>query len=215
GDCTIAVADECVHVVRTYAQRRLLRKASDALIWIRTLGIGMAWHRALEDFIRRRMSRRHMPNSMKRLKQMLASTCGTAIVDDAGHPALWQACSQGNAEQALYEYASILRAAPWGRGTTIEYIVNVLLPLGYALMLNSSKPCQAQYVLDWYWTLPAAQRYAELQRQFPLIEQQYVWQQQGLLEYMRVCTVPYARSTLHAVAAHSSADMVITLFDRV
>lgn len=38
----------------------------------------------------------------------------------------------------------------------------------------------------WFWSITSLQTYGVLTRQFPHISQEYLWQQQGMLEYRRM-----------------------------
>jgi len=70
-----------------------------------------------------------------------------------------------------------------GKGTRLELMLNVLLPMALAEASEEQK----NLLLMWFWSLKAPHRYGTLARRFPTLPQQYVWQQQGMLEYLREC----------------------------
>jgi hypothetical protein len=83
-----------------------------------------------------------------------------------------------------------------GKSTRTELVVNVLLPLLLAL----STPEQHSAALAWFWSLPSANRYTVLNQRFPHIPQEYIWQQQGMLEYLTELR-PTSRSSPHTPTA--------------
>ncbi len=67
-----------------------------------------------------------------------------------------------------------------GAGTRLELMVNAIFPLVLALARSE----QRSAVLAWFWSLPAKNTYSLLVKRFPHLPQQFVWQQQGMLEYV-------------------------------
>ncbi len=69
-----------------------------------------------------------------------------------------------------------------GASVRRELVVNVILPVAMAMA-----PLPARVpLLQWYWSTKAVGPYGPLVRRFPTIDQTYVWQQQGLLECVRI-----------------------------
>lgn len=62
-----------------------------------------------------------------------------------------------------------------------EIFLNCLFPLTIA-MTNDDKRMEA---FSWFWSVKALHPYGILSRQFPTIPQDFLWQQQGMLEYRR------------------------------
>lgn len=62
-----------------------------------------------------------------------------------------------------------------------EIVVNVILPVCCAL----ANDAQRIALLQWYWSVRAVHPYGLLTRRFPHQDQAYVWQQQGMLEWLR------------------------------
>ncbi len=66
-----------------------------------------------------------------------------------------------------------------GNGLKFEILVNAILPSLYSFYQDRS------ILLDWYYKVLAKNKYAKLKKRFPHIPQNYVWQQQGMLELLR------------------------------
>jgi len=62
-----------------------------------------------------------------------------------------------------------------------EIITNVLLPIMFCVA-NSAKKSE---LLLWYWSAKTKTKYGILEREFPLIKQEYIWLQQGMLEFLK------------------------------
>jgi hypothetical protein len=62
-----------------------------------------------------------------------------------------------------------------------EIVLNCVLPLALCFAKEESR-------IDlflWYWSTPALQSYGILKRKFPEFQQKFLWQQQGMLEYLK------------------------------
>jgi hypothetical protein len=68
-----------------------------------------------------------------------------------------------------------------GTGLRTEILINCVLPL--ALCLGEAK--SRMKLLEWYWSAKAINNYGILDRKFETLSQSYVWQQQGMLEYLK------------------------------
>jgi hypothetical protein len=68
-----------------------------------------------------------------------------------------------------------------GKGLRVEILINCILPL--SLCLSDTK--NRVKLLEWYWATKSINTYGLLSRRFPDLSQDYVWQQQGMLEYLR------------------------------
>lgn len=68
-----------------------------------------------------------------------------------------------------------------GSGLRTEILINCVLPL--ALCMAETK--QRVQLLEWYWSAKSINRYGILKRRFEDLSQSFVWQQQGMLEYLK------------------------------
>lgn len=73
------------------------------------------------------------------------------------------------------------RIAHEGRSLRRELVTNVVVPMSLARATLT----QRVTLLQWYWMTRAHRRYAGLVRRFPGMRQDYIWQQQGMLELQR------------------------------
>lgn len=62
-----------------------------------------------------------------------------------------------------------------------EIIINCIIPM--AICVSNEKDRIS--IFSWYWSTPALNTYGVLKRKFPIIRQNYIWQQQGMLEYIK------------------------------
>lgn len=83
-----------------------------------------------------------------------------------------------------------------GKGLRIEILINCILPL--ALCLGETK--NRVKLLEWYWSTKAINYYGILDRRFEKLSQSYVWQQQGMLEYLK------DYGTKHKITAEAIQD---------
>jgi hypothetical protein len=73
------------------------------------------------------------------------------------------------------------RIAEEGAGLRREIILNVILP---AALTQADEEARINLFV-WYWSVQSLNKYGVLTRKFPELPQNYLWQQQGMLEYMR------------------------------
>lgn len=79
------------------------------------------------------------------------------------------------------ECADRTRISLEGAALRREIVVNVILPVSCARARND----QRAVLLQWYWAARSIHSYGILRRRFPSQDQSFVWQQQGMLEFMR------------------------------
>lgn len=171
--------------------------------------------RLLSDFCQRRLQTKHLPKGIALL---------LGILDQPDHPdiapflCVIAAPLSEESGLATTAIAQILKKSVFGKGTTCEIVVNILLPILYALNELANNKSASNALLHWFWGIRAANRYAHLQRKFPHLPQRYVWQQQGLLEYeteighQEKNAVNRIQQGVQAFAAHSNGEMVMTFF---
>ncbi len=62
-----------------------------------------------------------------------------------------------------------------------EIVLNCILPLALAFAEEQARI----NLFLWYWSTPALNSYGVLNRKFPELTQNFLWQQQGMLEYIK------------------------------
>lgn len=78
-------------------------------------------------------------------------------------------------------HAELRRIAHEGRSIRRELMINVIVPM----CLARASVQQRVILLQWYWMTRAHRPYAGLDRRYPGMRQDYIWQQQGMLELQR------------------------------
>ena len=69
----------------------------------------------------------------------------------------------------------------FGEHLKLELLTNVILPFSFCVAKNKVKTA----ILLYYLTKKSKEKYGILQRKFPQIQQEFIWQQQGMLEYLK------------------------------
>jgi hypothetical protein len=77
--------------------------------------------------------------------------------------------------------SELQRIAVEGRSLRREILMNVIYPCCCAVASDA----HLVVLFQWFWSVPSIHHYAALRRRFPGFDQSYMWQQQGLLEYVR------------------------------
>ena len=202
-------------VVRDFALQRFTRKAEYAKALLERQIPEEVFMRLLSDFCQRRLQTKHLPKGIVSL---------LGILDQPEHPDIaaflrvFTAPLSKKSDETKAAISQILTSSVFGKGTTCEIVVNILLPMLYALNELAKNKSTSSALLHWFWSLRAANQYAHLQRKFPHLPQRYVWQQQGLLEYETEIgcqernAVSRDRQGIQAFAAHSNGEMVMTFF---
>lgn len=126
-------------------------------------------------------------------------------------------------ERITYALSHLLecRINTEGAGTRQELVVNVVLPLAIALCRyssgkHSSTLWHEQTLWSWYFELESHNFYTPLKERFPAVSQAFVFEQQGLLQYLaELAPVQSAKPALqhiHAISAHLEGEYIVTLY---
>lgn len=159
--------------LQDFAYARLMRKSGRASELCESRGISVALEWMYLDFSQRATQQRRRPNSQARIAKAeqtilsIHSSLRTTLVSDS--------CEIGNVLQSTFEHF----VSSSGVSTATELMTNVILPTLFALLPDVGRDA----LLLWYWQLPASSVYGMLRRRFPYIPQDFVWQQQSMLEY--------------------------------
>lgn len=198
-------------ILRDYARQRFVRKSEYAKAALGLYDTKTAYMRLLDDFCQRRLQKKHSPKGIRTLASFLNQSENAAIVSFL-HVAENALCCA--AEETLSALEKVLNESSLGKGTTVEVVVNIILPLLYAQSEIADHRSVSAAIFRYFWTLRTANKYAHLTRKFPHIPQHYLWQQQGLLEYEAETAAPAkpSSSALQPIAAHAMPEMVLTLY---
>lgn len=179
----VEVADrQTAHVpleeVQSYALLRLLRLSTEHLAYYRRRSVREGFVLSVRSFLERYAQKRRRPAyraeqldqiiakaAESEHAQFLAALCSRAVLDVA---------------KVLVEL-SIRPISREGPHLRTEIMTNCVLPSACVLASDDDRIG----VFTWYWSSPALCCYGILSRQFPTVPQQFVWQQQGMLEMLR------------------------------
>ncbi len=163
--------------LQEYAYRRLLRKTAEAISAAQGGSAVAAFVLLAQRHVEKRRQNRQRP-SVKAALQVLDDA---ALVNT--EPArLLARMEQGQRTPHLYRTMADIAIAKWitlGAATRMELLINAFLPTALAIASGDAR----RDLLAWYWSQRAAQRYSALARRYPAIGQEYIWKQQGLIEY--------------------------------
>lgn len=161
-----------------FALLRLLRHTAQARQYAQRWGFPEGFYRLLGDFLERYLQKRRRPvhtsSTLQALLEALPSSGLLLFLQDfhagSAHPLTLHLQELG-----------LRRIATEGRHMRME----ILLNCGVPHLLAHAKSEQRIEILSWYWSAPARVRYGLLRRRFPELPQRYMWQQQGMLEFLR------------------------------
>lgn len=163
--------------IQHYALLRLLRQASDAGKLRLELGLEGAFREMVRSFLRRYYKKQRRPSySVDDFRQMI----------DNAHklPAFFFLREiESNVEVDIPKRMElILKQQSFNEGAHLrrEIQMNCFLPVAISIADVKSRIA----LFDWYWSHPALVSYGKLKRRFDL-PQEYIWQQQGMLEFIR------------------------------
>lgn len=169
---------ETVEEIQRAALLRLQRNMHRASELHERLGLDEAVQALMSEWLDRIRHKRTHPISeehMRNLRQLLPSSPMGRLVHQVQH-------SKGNELFELVCASERTRIASEGAALRREVLVNVVLP--FCCLLGGND--QFVVMLQWYWSTPSLHSYGSLERRYPGHDQDYVWQQQGLLEYSRL-----------------------------
>lgn len=175
---TIAETLASLQDLQYFALLRLLRHTAQARQCFQRWGFPEGFYRLLSQFLERYLQKRRRPvHTHRTLSELLAALPSSALMAFLHdfHGGL-----SGSLALRLQEL-SRHRIGSEGVHLRLEILLNCVVP--YVLAQATAE--QRIEVLSWYWSTPARVRYGQLRRRFPELPQRYMWQQQGMLEFLR------------------------------
>lgn len=174
-ETTLASIEDLQH----FALLRLLRKTAEAQKLLRQLGLESALKKLTEEFILKYFSRRKRPvYSNKDLENIINSISNSTAfkfledLESGYHNFIADILYRLLKEKISVEGAHLRR----------EIILNCVLPLAISLANEEARIS----LFLWFWSTPSLHTYGILKRKYPDLPQNFLWQQQGMLEYMRL-----------------------------
>lgn len=202
--------------LQEYAYRRLLRKTAQALELCRALPSEKVFAELARQFLDKRLQNKARPQGARVVRELAAMPLEHSV------PALLaRDIASGQCGDA-YEQLSTVARTMWskaGKSTQMELLVNALLPTA----LSVASTALRTDILAWFWSQKSTSRYSVLQKKFPDVGQEYVWQQQGLLEYIatqkfgpdRVAEIREEHHVIEAQRRLASGIVIRLSFSRV
>jgi len=177
SDASIDNSAESLMEIQYFALLRLMRKSAEAKKNIEKLGtisgIKECVHFFLESF------------EKKRRRPLYTNEQIRNIGEDFIHSGIVCELLTANSNPDIIEKFSEFinnRFSVEGDHLRREIFLNCLYPLCISF-LSQEKRSEA---FSWFWSVHALHPYGILKRQFPTIPQEFLWQQQGMLEYRRM-----------------------------
>lgn len=169
--------DVAVEELQHFAVLRLLRQTADAAAHVRRLGREQALAAMAAAWAERYERKRRRPSDQIDPKVLAGALPESALGNVVLH------FSQADPGQilAMLDRAERVRIANEGAALRREVLTNVILPVLCAI----ATPPQRVVLFQWYWSTRAVHPYGMLRRRFPEQAQDQVWQQQGMLEFLR------------------------------
>lgn len=167
-----------IEELQDYALIRLLRKASEAQKLLNNLSLDNTFLILCKNYLERYISRRKRPiYSQERLQYILNN-----ITSSKSYQFLEQLASgsQMKISEKMFSLLKI-KLADEGAGLRREIILNCVLPIALCLADTESRIS----LFLWFWSTPSLIQYGMLTRRFSELPQNFLWQQQGMLEYLR------------------------------
>ncbi|MFW5662657.1 MAG: DUF2851 family protein [Bacteroidota bacterium] len=167
-------AEELQH----FALMRLLRKTSDAQKLLNKNPLDDTLKISVAGFLKRYNSRRKRPVYTETRLANLISTLEKSYASD-----FLKDIQKREEISLLDNIQKLIKSKIGDEGPHLrrEIVLNSVLPI--ALCLADEKSRIELFL--WYWSTPALNSYGSLTRRFTDLPQNFLWQQQGMLEYIR------------------------------
>jgi len=161
-----------------FALIRLLRKSAEIQKSLNSNGLQITLNESVSDYLKRYNSRRKRPvYNEQSFEQILTNLKQSAVSEFLGDI---QNQSRISMPDRLHELLKT-KIAEEGAHLRREIMLNCILPLAICLAGEESRIS----LFLWYWSTPALHSYGILTRKFPSLPQNFLWEQQGMLEYMK------------------------------
>ncbi|MCX7930328.1 MAG: DUF2851 family protein [Chlorobi bacterium] len=164
--------------VQSFALLRLLRASAAHLDYYHNRSVREGFALSVRSFLTRYAQKRRRPSYRLERLDIIA-----ACAAESEHARFLEEIAIGNVVNIplrLMEL-SARSIANEGRHLRNELMTNSVLPSACVLASDADRIG----VFTWYWSASVTSHYSILARKYPEIPQQYIWQQQGMLEMLR------------------------------
>ncbi len=165
-----------IEALHQYSLNRILRKTAESKKVLNSNTLNDAVYIIINNFINRYLSMRRRPvydlDAMNAFLQNMHNTRFMEFILNL---------NASNFSDIPDKLITLLKDKECGLGTNFrrEIVLNCILPISLAI---SGEEARINLFL-WYWSTPALSSYGILKRKFPDFPQNFLWQQQGMLEY--------------------------------
>lgn len=161
-----------------YALVRILRKSAEIMPILKNNDINVALRISTYNFLDNYRKRRRRP--------VYDNNTFNNILDNLDNSLILHFLNKIKNRELFDIFSSLIdlmrfKISNEGPALRREIVLNVVLPLSICLADDAARVS----LLTWFWSTPTLNIYGNLTRIFPYIEQKYLWQQQGMLEYIR------------------------------
>jgi len=170
---------DSIEEVQHFALYRLLRKSAEAQRLLKVKSLDETLKETLRYFLERYTSRRRRPiYSTDSLADLIEVLPGSYQYD------FLESLQEGDSSYIPDKMFLLLKNKISTEGAHLrrEIILNCILPIAICLANETARIG----LLFWFWSTPALNSYGKLFDRFPRIPQNYLWQQQGMLELMKM-----------------------------
>jgi hypothetical protein len=175
---SVEIKPDSIEDLQNYALMRLLRKSSEAQKLINKYEFNDAYILFIKDFIKRYLDKRRRPGySIEKMEVLI-----NELINWDAYAFLSEIRQDytgfiNDRLQSLIKKRFSIEGAHLRR----EIVLNSILPIAVCLADDNSRI----NLFLWYWSTPSLNNYGILNRRFPDIPQNYLWQQQGMLEFIK------------------------------
>jgi hypothetical protein len=164
--------------VQSYALARLLRMSTEHVAYFHMRSVKEGFALSVRAFLRRFAEKQRRPAYAAAQLDRIAARAA-----ESEHARFLESLVLRSVADVAKQLAELSTRSIADEGTHLrgEIMTNCVLPSACVLASDADRIG----VFTWYWSAPATCRYGVLGRRYPDMPQQYVWQQQGLLELMR------------------------------
>ncbi|MBX3044705.1 MAG: DUF2851 family protein [Candidatus Kapabacteria bacterium] len=164
--------------LQNFALHRLLRKTSEAskLLIENSLKITLSMMTSsyIDRYEKKRNRHKYDPDRLAKLVEDILNSYAMEFLESL------QSNDQIDVQEALLR---LVKKTLTGEGAHLrrELLINSILPIALAIADDEARI----NLFVWYWSIPCLNQYGMLKRKFPDLPQNFLWQQQGMLEYIR------------------------------
>lgn len=176
---TYSIDLQSIEDLQHYALMRLLRKSSEIQHVLNNNTLLYTLQEATRSFLERYFSRRRRP--------VYTTDLLTKIIDSLEVSYIYRFLME--LEEGDYAFIPdkmqmLMKSKIHSEGGALrrEIILNCILPLSLCMANEEARI----NLLFWFWATPALNSYGTLSAKFPEMPQNFLWQQQGMLEYIKL-----------------------------